>query len=146
MSDLTEDEQTALLIAAEGGSLAPIGRWAKPVLSLTSKGFLVRHNSVNYGISVAGHEAVAALEKGYDAALGALIERSNVAGTAQKRIIDFAEQAAQLLAAAALASEQVTGDAPEAAARKWSDEIYKRACQLLREKASTTVLMQERQR
>lgn len=131
---LTEDEQSVLLITAEGGSVAPIGRWKTPVESLALRGLLYYRDPHNYGMTGAGREVVKALEKKTDAMLGAMIERGSVIGTAQKRIIDFAEQAAQLLAASALASEQVTGDSPEVAARKWSDEIYKRACQLLREK------------
>ena len=132
--ELTPDEEACLLIMAEGGFLAPIGRWEKPVYELARKGLATRKNAHNYIISGAGRERATQLDKEHDVALGGLIERSSQIGAAQKRIIDFAEQAAQLLAAAALASEKVTGDSPEAAARKWSDQIYQRACQLLREK------------
>ena len=45
--------------------------------------------------------------------------------------VDFAEQAAQLLAQAAKASERVTGDTPQVAAEKWSGIIYRRALELL---------------
>ena len=132
MSDLTSDEEACLLIMAEGGFLAPIGRWEKPVYELARKGLATRKDPLNYIISGAGRERVAQLEKEHDAVFGGLIERCGVMEVTQKRIIDFAEQAAQLLAAAALASEKVTGDSSEAAVRKWSDEIYQRACQLLR--------------
>ena len=132
--DLTPDEEACLLIMVEGSMLAPIGRWEQPVKALHAKGFATRLDDFNYRISKFGRERAAQLEKQHDAALGGLIEHCGVMEAAQKRIIDFAEQAAQLLAAAALASEKVTGDSPDTAARKWSDQIYQRACQLLREK------------
>lgn len=138
LQTLTENEEAVLLIAAEGGNVAPIGMWKEPVESLALRGILYRQDAFNYALTGKGREVIAALVKRTDArtdaALGALIERGNVIGTAQKRIIDFAEQAAQLLAASALASEKVTGDAPEAAARKWSEVILRRALDLLREK------------
>ncbi len=132
--DLTPDEEACLLILAEGASLAPIGRWEQPVQELARRGLATRMDPFNYHISNAGRERVARLEKEHDAALGSLIERCGVMEVTQKRIIDFAEQAAQLLAVEALASEKVTGDSSAAAAHKWSRIILDRALELLRER------------
>ena len=132
--ELTPDEEACLLIMAEGGSIAPIARWEKPVYELARRGLATRKDAFNYIISGAGRERVAQLEKEHDAALGGLIERCGVMEVTQKRIIDFAEQAAQLLAVEALASAKVTSDSPEIAARKWSKVILDRALELLREK------------
>lgn len=138
LQELTENEEAVLLIAAEGGNVAPIGMWKEPVENLALRGILYRQDAFNYLPTGKGREIIVDLVKRTDArtdaALGALIERGSVIGTAQKRIVDFAEQAAQLLAASALASEKVTGDAPEAAARNWAEVILKRALALLREK------------
>ena len=130
MSDaLTEQEETALLVALEGGNIGPIGGWKTPVLNLALKGLLYRKDDFNYGITGAGREKAKTLERLHATKL---IEISNQAGATQAYIRAFAEPAAQLLVQAAEASAKVTGDHPEEAARKWAEQILKRAVQLLR--------------
>ena len=57
MTELSQDEFTVLLLAAEGESLAPIGRWKAPILSLTGIGFMQRDDDVNFSITVEGRRA-----------------------------------------------------------------------------------------
>jgi len=126
--DLSQDEQTVLLIAAEGEWMAPIGRWKDPTLSLAEKGLLSRGDDFNYCITPAGRTQAKRLDQ---ATQSTLVEMTSDAAVVQGRIRDFAEQAAQLLAQAAKASERVTGDTPQVAAEKWSGIIYRRALELL---------------
>ena len=132
--ELTPDEEACLLIMAEGGSIAPIARWEKPVYELARRGLATRKDAFNYIISGAGRERVAQLEKEHDAALGGLIERSNQIGAGQKSIRDFAEQIAQKLVQVAEASADAMGDAPSFALEQWLRAIRDRARELLREK------------
>lgn len=82
---LTNDERTVLMIAAEGQSMMPIGRWQDPVQSLTQRGLLKAEDTFNCVITPAGREAVAAddvetdraLTKAYDHTKG-LIDESPV--------------------------------------------------------------------
>jgi hypothetical protein len=137
MSDLSADELTVLMIAARGESMMSIGRWKAPTESLIARGYLRprpsngdpegHHNAV---ITDEGR-AVCKVEE--DAPFKALIETGSKIGATQKGIRDFAEQAAQLLAQAARASNKVTGDAPEYAAEQWSGIILRRALEILRE-------------
>ena len=57
MSELTEDEFTCLLLAAEGEYLAPIGRWKAPILALTSRGLMQKIDEVNYVVTEDGRRA-----------------------------------------------------------------------------------------
>ena len=57
MSELTEDEFTCLLLAAEGEYLAPIGRWKVPILALTSRGLMQKIDMVNYVVTEDGRRA-----------------------------------------------------------------------------------------
>ncbi len=63
---MTNDELTVLMIAAEGGSMAPIGRWEKPIRDLVSRGLMRKHDGVNYVITSAGMDAVLLEEKQRD--------------------------------------------------------------------------------
>ena len=63
---MTDDEMTVLLIVVEGESLAPIGRWEQPILSLTERGLMKRNDAVNYVITDKGRVAVAQEEKERD--------------------------------------------------------------------------------
>lgn len=128
MSALSEDEYTVLLIAAQGEYLAPIGWWEKPVRDLAVRGLLQMLDSVNFVITDAGRQAAQQEDQKNDQAIaGALKQAASVQGD----IRDFAEQAANLLAAAGKASAGVTGDAPSVAVDKWSEIIRKRARELL---------------
>lgn len=132
---LTSDEFTVLDIASKGQYLAPIGRWKKSILGLTQRGLMQRLDDVNYTITAAGMEAHAAedaeREKRTDAVLHQAVERLAKIQTTQERIIPFAEQAAQLLADAAMASHRAKGDSPEFAAREWSRVILEKALKIL---------------
>ena len=128
---LTDDEYAILMIAAEGRSMLPIGRWEKPVNDLVARGLMIRHDPSNNTISPAGREALEQRERDDIAAIRAVGQKLAGAQAAQTSIRELAEQAAQLLAQAARASAEVTGDHPEVAVRKWIDEIYVRAIQLV---------------
>lgn len=60
MTELTDDEFTVLLIAQQGESMMPIGRWEKPVESLVQKGFLHRYDKFNNSITTSGKEVAKA--------------------------------------------------------------------------------------
>lgn len=73
MPELTEDEFTVLLLADNGESMIPIGRWKAPILSLTTKGFMRKNDEVNYSITDAGRQARATRDaEDEDAMLGLL--------------------------------------------------------------------------
>ena len=132
MTDLTEDEEAVLLIAAEGSWLAPIGRWEKPIKNLALRGLFFRKDDVNYGITDAGRQRVAQLNgPETDARLKSIIEMSNKAGAAQAYARTFVEPASQLLLQLAELSAGITGDPPDAAAEKWAQVILDRTKQLL---------------
>jgi len=143
MSDLSDDELTVLMIAEAGESMIAIGRWKQPTESLIAKGYLQSRGGDNFNciITEAGRAACKEAEYapyrtacmgGEDAPYKEMIETGSKIGATQKAIRDFAEQAAQLLAKAAQASNRVTGDTPEVAAEKWSGIILRRALELLR--------------
>lgn len=78
MVDLTDDEQTVLMIAAAGESMMPIGRWEQPVEHLVELGFLERHNKFNNTITEAGRKALGGAPEAIDDALAkALINKHN---------------------------------------------------------------------
>ncbi len=58
MSELSQDEVAVLLIAKQGQSMIPIGRWEKPTLDLAAKGLLRRADAVNYFITDKGLQAI----------------------------------------------------------------------------------------
>ena len=132
MSTLSQDELTVLMIAQQGESMIAVGRWQKPIESLLGKGFMMSRGGDNFNcvITDAGR---AAAKEAEDAPFRELIETGSKIGATQKGIRDFAEQAAQLLATAARAAHSAVGDAPEYAARKWSEIILHRALEILRE-------------
>ena len=74
MADLTNDEFTVLMIAAEGESMIPIGRWKAPIHALTERGLMQRNDESNYGITLAGREACAERNREDDAAMLRLLE------------------------------------------------------------------------
>ncbi len=130
MPELTDDELTVLMIAAQGESMIAIGRWQKPTESLIQKGFMQSRGGDNFNcvITDAGR---AACKEAEDAPYRAMIETAGKIQTTQAQIPDFAEQAAHLLEKAGLASSIVTGDAPEAAIKKWGSVIINRALDIL---------------
>ncbi|MFA5897698.1 MAG: hypothetical protein WC829_01165 [Hyphomicrobium sp.] len=86
MPDLTDDEFTLLMIADNGESLAPIGRWKQSILALTARGLLQRNNEVNYGITLAGKEARAARDHEDAAAMLRVLGRDPPAIEARKEL------------------------------------------------------------
>ncbi len=132
MGILTEQELGVLQIHAQGGNVAAVGHWEKPVDHMVALGLLKRHDKHNHSLTPAGEAALEADEREKDAALGRMIEAGSVMGATQKRIREFAEQAAQLLAQAAQASNKVVGDDPDVAVRKWANIIVNRALEILR--------------
>ena len=55
---MTDDEYTVLMIAAEGESMIPIGRWEEPIRTLTLAGLMRKLDQVNYVITQAGRCAM----------------------------------------------------------------------------------------
>jgi FkbM family methyltransferase len=70
---MTDDEMTVLLIAAQGESMIPIGRWEQPILALTERGLMKCNDAVNYGITAKGREVVKREEKERDGAFAAAL-------------------------------------------------------------------------
>ncbi len=78
---MTNDEMTVLMIAAEGESMIPIGRWEKPIHDLTDRGLLRKLDAVNYVITSKGTDALQAEEKQRDGEFAnALKTRQRAAG------------------------------------------------------------------
>ena len=69
ISPLTADEQTVLMLAAQGEFLIESGRWEQPVLDLVKRGCLTG-DKFNHAITEAGRAALASYEE---------IERRDVA-------------------------------------------------------------------
>ena len=55
---LTDDEFIVLKIASTGVTLAPIGRWEKPIKVMTALGLMKPEDAVNYRITDKGMQAV----------------------------------------------------------------------------------------
>lgn len=130
MTDITDDELTVLLIAKEGQSMMPIGRWEKPVKSLAAKGLLTKFNDVNYGITPAG-EALA--EKRNDDDARALLELGIKTKNQHEQYRQSVEQAALHLTFAARAAALATGDTRKRALREAVIAAERRASELLDE-------------
>lgn len=79
MSELTQDEFTVLLIAAEGESMIPIGRWKWSILSLTERGLMRKNDDVNYAITEEGKNACKDRDEADDKALRDLLARNSKA-------------------------------------------------------------------
>ncbi len=60
---MTNDEMTVLMIAAEGESMIPIGRWEQPIRDLEARGLMHKQDAVNYVITDKGLHAVRDEEK-----------------------------------------------------------------------------------
>ena len=131
VTELSQEEVSVLMIAAQGETLAPIGQWKQPIETLVMRGLMKRINDANYGITPEGRLAVHMREQEDDSRLLAAVNKRLTAQHTQANIVKFAEQAAQLLAMSGRASAEVTGDTPEDAARRWSQVILTRALELL---------------
>lgn len=131
MTDLTDDEKTVLLIAAEGQSIAAIAKWEKPIESLVVRGLMQRGDKFNNFITSAGRVTIAEAEKQDDEAYRQILERGRNLTNQHEQVRQSVEQAATHLMFAARASCLATGDTPQAAVEKWMPEIHKRALELL---------------
>jgi hypothetical protein len=124
MTDLTQDELTVLMIAAEGQSMMPIGRWEAPVESLVKQGLLRRADKFNNFITEAGRKAV---EDGDNANIEAIIETRDKIEIAKKKIAERAKVIANLLVELATYSAFVTGENKFTALKRCSQIIFDQA-------------------
>ena len=99
---LSDDEYTVLMLANDGNSMIPIGRWKKPILDLTDKGYMKEHDSVNYGITSKGRQALHAHEEKVD--LG-LIEACDKVAKSKNQANFYADEAVKCLVEAARACQ-----------------------------------------
>ena len=136
MTDLSQDEQTILLIAANGEPMMPIGRWRKAAEALVDRGYLNPRPHAgdptgffNLHITSTGRTAIAEAERAPVLAMHQLtadIERQQAdlrraAEAIAVQMVDLAER-----------SNAITGDAPRDALEKWAKVIGKRALELVR--------------
>jgi len=124
MADLTQDEVTVLMIAAEGESMMPIGRWEAPVESLIKKGYLHRADKFNNYITDAGRHAVQLQE---DANIESLVEATNQIVSAQEKCAARGREISALLAELATFSAAVTGAAKMTELKRWARVILEDA-------------------
>ena len=130
MVDLTDDELTVLLIAKEGQSMMPIGRWEKPVKNLAEKGLLTKFDNVNYGITKAG---TALAEQRNDDDARAVLELSIRTQNHHEQYRQSVEQAARHLVFAAKAAALATGDDVKQSVRAASEKAAQHAVEMLNE-------------
>lgn len=125
---LSDDEYTVLLIAKEGESMMPIGRWQPAVESLVRQGYLHRHDKFNNVITDKGRAVVAEHEQGLD---DGFFQNSVSVVTTQHDLAKQGEEIAQALANLARLSAKVTGQTPAADLLKWTQAIAKRVKEIL---------------
>lgn len=118
---LTEDEYTLLLIAADGGSIAAIGKWEKPVEGLVRRGYMLAHDKFNHTITAAG-KAVAEGEE--DGRLRDVINANNRAhgqiSAPRNDATELVTQAAVLILRAAQLTAPISGHDVAYAIDQWA--------------------------
>lgn len=136
MSNLSSDELTVLLIANEGESMMPIGRWEAPVKSLLAKGYLQRNCSpqdpsgnFNQTITDAGRLVI---NQDEDETARHMIEANNAAVIGKQNAREAVEAIAVQLVDLAELSVKITGDDKAAAVHKWGRLILIRAAELIK--------------
>lgn len=128
MPELTNDERTVLMIADQGESMMPLGRWEQPVEHLVELGYLERHDKFNNTITLAGKKALGEANEAVDNdAAKALIGRHN----AQVEFRQQAEALARQLAMLAKSAVAATGDSPLTALNRCVAVVRDRAAELL---------------
>ena len=132
MSEISDDEFSVLMIAKQGQSMIPIGRWKSPVLNLAQKGLLQCVDSVNYVITPQGEAACDERDKDDDSAYRQILESSNKIANARTQAQQSVEQAALHLSFAAKAASLATGDPFVACLDKWLPVARERAIELLK--------------
>lgn len=129
MSDLSDDEFTVLLIAAEGQSMMQVGRWQRPTEHLVELGLLVAHDKFNCTITPAGRAAAQEHEKKTDDAtlrLGIEVHNTRV------RAKQILEEAATRLAEAAQLGQRVQGGPIDGHVEQAAKAIIERAKEMVR--------------
>lgn len=136
MADLTNDELTVLMIAAEGEPMMPIGRWEAPCKSLVKKGLLQPTPSSgdlagmhNLRITEAGR---AAATRGEDDSIRDLITVNNRIATGRRETAAAASAIAVQLVDLAEKSSAITGDSKVKALREWAKVILEQALERVR--------------
>lgn len=132
VESFTGDEKTVLEICNSGEVIAEIGRWEKPVKDLERRGYLAGP-AFNKYITDAGRAAFQGAEREYDRQLGKAIEAGGRIAAAQQEVASLVEQAAALMATAALKTHEIRGDAPEVALDLWIDQMKQEALNRIRE-------------
>ena len=146
MTDLSIDEQTVLLIAAEGERLIPIGRWKEPIDSLFAKGFLVRERHpgdptghFNNVISPQGRIRADAMETGYDKVLAEAVSPQVMAPLViadqkrlETRLRAEAERISAMIVELARESMPITGQTLASATKNWTKAIVARAKEMVK--------------
>lgn len=72
---LNTDEETVLMIAAQGESMIPMGRWEGPVLRLAQLGLLHKNDRFNYSITAAGRARAGQAMRESDRALAEIMTK-----------------------------------------------------------------------
>jgi len=124
MTDLSQDELTVLLIAAQGESMMPIGRWEAPVENLVERGYLRRTDRFNNYITDEGRAVAEAQD---NANFKAVIEKRNEVVGAQDKARARAEELAILLAELAAYSAAMTDDDKLTALKNWGRIVLENA-------------------
>ena len=132
MTEITDDEFSVLLIAKQGQSMIPIGRWKAPVLNLAQKGLLQCVDSVNYIITPQGEAMCDERDRDDDSAFRQILESSNKIANARTQAQQSVEQAALHLSYAAKAASLATGDPVAFCAEQWAPSVLRRAIELLK--------------
>ena len=128
MTELTQDELTVLLIASQGESMMPIGRWQAPVESLLKRGYLHANDRFNNVITPEGRIAAELTQSHNERAVAGV---HNEIQMAQARARQMAESIAAQLVELSQISSKVTAEAPKKALERWSRIILTRALELL---------------
>lgn len=131
MPDLTDDEYTVLLIAAQGEHMIPIGRWETPIKNLHARSLMRKIDDVNYVITQSGRDAAETREHADDNLLRDVFKQAGNVAVARNNAASHIEFAARHLADAAKISAATTGDSPEAAIRSWAEPLIQRSIQML---------------
>jgi len=127
--DLSDDEWTCLMIAAEGASMMAVGRWEASVDSLVTKGFMQRNDKFNNFITPAGREACRRAREENRRCHAPYWRRGSHTRVRARTVI---EEAATKLAEAAQLGQRVQGGHIDGHVEMAAFEIIKRAKELVR--------------
>ena len=132
MPEISDDEFSVLMIAKQGQSMIPIGRWTSPVLKLAQRGLLQCVYSVNYVITPQGEAMCDERDRSDDDSFRQILESGNKIANARTQAQQSVEQAALHLSFAAKAAALATGDPVAFCAEKWSPVVLQRAIEILK--------------